>query len=84
MEINFTSREMLVGEMLMGNRSVSFVVCYFGDLLKSANMASVRHKTFIRGSEWGGSKCRLSVKISLLCRLSAKIFDLCRLSVNLS
>ena len=52
MEINFTSREMLVGEMLMGsvlmgNRSVSFVVCYFGDLLKSANMASVRHKTFI-------------------------------------
>ena len=32
----------------------------------------------------GGSKCRLSVKISLLCRLSVKIFDLCRLSVNLS
>ena len=38
---------MLVGEMLMGNRSVSFVVCYFGDLLKSANMAFVRHKIFI-------------------------------------
>ena len=47
MEINFTSREMLVGEMLMGNRGVSFVVCYFGDLLKSANMAFVRHKIFL-------------------------------------
>ena len=48
------------------------------------------HNTMTRpgGSEWGGggggSKCRLSVKISLLCRLSVKIFDLCRLSVNLS
>ena len=41
----------------------------------------------IRGSEWGGggwSRCRLSVKVSLLCRLSVDIFDLCRLSVNLS
>ena len=92
---NFTLREMRVGEMLMGNRSVSVfcrlllyrftkiskygfctaqnrngkfhverdacrrnvdgkivvllssVVYYFGDLLKSVNMAFVRHKTFI-------------------------------------
>lgn len=36
----------------------------------------------IRGSDWRGSACRLSVKFSLLCRLSIKIFYLCRLSVN--
>ena len=44
----FTFKEMDVGEMWIGKSSfITSFVYYFGDLLKSAKMAFLRHMTFI-------------------------------------